>query len=81
MSYEQTRDEDIIFIGEDLFHNYYVVLDYDDNKIGFSGYSTAADGPPLALPLGVIIGLAIGGLILIGVAIFCCMRYRNKKLN
>ena len=31
--------KDVVYIGEDLFVNYYVVLDYDQKRIGPGGYT------------------------------------------
>lgn len=39
-SFTEKSPRDVVYIGQDLFDNYYVVLDYDNKKIGLAGYTT-----------------------------------------
>ena len=68
-----------MYIGEDLFDNYYVVLDYDNKKIGLAGFTTVVEKPSDSFPLWAIILIVVGGIALIGAAIgiFVCIRRRK----
>ena len=67
----------MIYIGEDLFMNYYVVMDYDNQRVGMAGYVTDIEKDKSMFPLWAIILLAVVGVIVVGGGLaFYCIRKR-----
>jgi LPXTG-motif cell wall-anchored protein len=68
-----------MYIGEDLFDNYYVVIDYDTNRIGLAGFTTKYVPPSGGFPIWAIILIAIAGVAIIGGGVWFVIKKRKEK--
>lgn len=69
-------------LGQRALQNFYIVFDYDNNKIGFGGGKTIDGLPSKKFPTWAIILIAtgiVGVLLAIGICIF--IKIRNKRLQ
>jgi hypothetical protein len=78
-SFTEKSPRDVVYIGQDLFDNYYVVLDYDNKKIGLAGYTTDVYVPedPKSFPVWAIVLIVVAGLALIGGITFYLLRKKR----
>lgn len=72
-------------LGTIFMFNYYVIFDFENQQIGFNGRTidlTPEVDPtkPSGFPWLIIL-LVAGGLALIGILVFVCIRMKNKKLD
>lgn len=71
--------KDVMYIGEDLFENYYVVLDYDNQKIGLAGFTEVVPEKPASFPLWAIILIAVAGVFIIGLGVWFFIKKRQQR--
>ena len=69
-------------LGTVFLYNYYLVFDWENTRIGFNG-PIVVNFSPLSkpsIPFWIILVIA-GVVAIVGIAIFCFIRMRNKRLQ
>lgn len=69
----------MLYIGEDLFDNYYVILNYDTNRIGLAGFTTVFVPESSGFPIWAIILISLGGVAIIGAGVAIFLKKRKEK--
>ena len=69
--YTQSSNRDIVYIGQNLFDNYYVVFDWETQKLGLSGFTTDITVPDDSLSGGMIALIVMGVLSVISFLYLC----------
>lgn len=83
MSFRDDLSEtsDVVILGAPLFNLYYVIMDFDNNRLAMSGLHKTIDSKPNPPPTWVVI-IIIGGLLaLVGGGLLCVINQRKKLLR